>query len=157
MISPYQVRHYVIYGMNDWFGKVRSFADHYPFDRIKKFHCSWIQTKYPLQWKNPSCRKCPQTIGTNLTKTRHTWRDVHNFSLSVTVPFTRCFGLLVRAKSCQNTWKLVFFHIYKVFWLFLYDFDLLNQNPLSARCESLRNFVQTQKPKMAAKSQNPFK
>ena len=50
-----------------------------------------------------------------------------------------------------------FFHIYKVFWSFLYDFDLLNPNPLSARRESLSNFVQTQKPKMAAKSQNPFK
>ena len=44
-----------------------------------------------------------------------------------------------------------FFYIYKVFWSFLHDFNLLNPNPLSARRKSLSNFVQMQKTKMAAK------
>ena len=35
--------------------------------------------------------------------------------------------------------------VYKVFWSFLYDFDLLNPNPLSASRKSLSNFVQMQK------------
>ena len=57
-------------------------------------------------------------------------------------------AVLVRAK-----WHLtMFFYIYKVFWSFLYDFDLLNPNPLSASRKSLSNFVQTQKTKMAAKT-----
>ena len=46
----------------------------------------------------------------------------------------------------------VFLHIYKVFWSFLYDFDLLNPNPLSVSRKSLSNFVQTQKNKMASKT-----
>ena len=43
--------------------------------------------------------------------------------------------------------KNVFLH--QVFWSFLYDFDLLNPNQLSASRKSLSNFVQTQKTKMA--------
>ena len=34
-----------------------------------------------------------------------------------------------------------FFYIYKVFWSFLHDFNLLNPNPLSVRRKSLSNFV----------------
>ena len=52
--------------------------------------------------------------------------------------------------------KPCFFYIYKVFWSFLHDFNLLNPNPLSARRKSLSNFVQTQKTKMAAKNEKPF-
>ena len=63
------------------------------------------------------------------------------------------YGALVRAK-----WYLtMFFYIYKVFWSFLYDFDLLNPNPLSASRKSLSNFVQTQKTKMAAKTREAIK
>ena len=61
----------------------------------------------------------------------------------------------VREKSCQNTWNHVFLR--NVFWSFLHDFNLLNPNPLSARRKSLSNFVQTQKTKMAAKNEKPFK
>ena len=46
-------------------------------------------------------------------------------------------GVIVREK-----WHLtMFFHIYKVFWSFLHDFNLLNPNPLSARRKRLSNFV----------------
>ena len=45
--------------------------------------------------------------------------------------------LIVREK-----WHLtMFFYIYKFFWSFLHDFNLLNPNPLSARRKSLSNFV----------------
>ena len=69
-------------------------------------------------------------------------------NVSVVDPFHLITAVLVRAK-----WHLtMFFYIYKVFWSFLYDFDLLNPNPLSASRKSLRNFVQAQKIKMAAKT-----
>ena len=43
----------------------------------------------------------------------------------------------------REKWHLTmgFFYIYKVFWSFLHDFNLLNPNPLSARRKSLSNFV----------------
>ena len=46
----------------------------------------------------------------------------------------------------------MFFYIYTVFLSFLYDFDLLNLNPLSASRKSLSNCAQTQTNKGAAKS-----
>ena len=38
----------------------------------------------------------------------------------------------------EKAYNNIFLH--KVFWSFLQDFNLLNQNALSARRESLRNF-----------------